>query len=53
MSILPASGIGDESTGFYNGDVEQSGRFFGTTGYIDHSFSTPTSQKKNDYSFLG
>ena len=46
MSLLPASSIGDESTGFYNGAVEQSGRFFGTTGYIDHLFSTPTSTQK-------
>ena len=27
MSLLPASSIGDESTGFYNGIVEQSARF--------------------------
>ena len=46
MSLLPASSIGDESTGFYNSAVEQSGRFFGTTGYIDHLFSTPTSTQK-------
>ena len=46
MSLVKANGAGDQSTGFYNGAVEQSGRFFGTTGYIDHQFSTPTSTQK-------
>jgi len=46
MSLLPASSIGDESTGFYNGDVEQSLRLWGTTGYLDHQFGTPTSTQK-------
>jgi hypothetical protein len=46
MSILPASSSGEVSTGFYNGDVEQSVRLFGTTAYFDKEFGTPTSQKK-------
>ena len=38
--------LANPSTGFYNGDVQQSGRFFGTTGYIDKEFGTPTSTQK-------
>ena len=38
--------LANPSTGFYNGDVQQSLRLFGTTGYLDHQFGTPTSQKK-------
>ena len=46
MSGNSAFWLANPSTGFYNGEVQQSGRFFGSTGYLDHEFSTPTSQKK-------
>ena len=46
MSGNSAFWLANPSTGFYNGEVQQSGRFYGSTGYIDHQFSTPTSQKK-------
>ena len=46
MSGNSAFWLANPSTGFYNGEVQQSGRFFGTTGYIDHQFSTPTSTQK-------
>tara|TARA_R100001163_G_scaffold61929_1_gene52284 strand:+ start:1274 stop:3793 length:2520 start_codon:yes stop_codon:yes gene_type:complete len=40
MSILPASGIGDESTGFYNGVAERSLRFNGSNHYLTRQSST-------------
>ena len=41
MSLLPASSIGDESTGFYNGVATQSLRF--DDGSSDHLTFTPSS----------
>ncbi len=42
--------LANPSTGFYNGDVEQSIRMFGTTGYLSRQFVTPTSQRKMIFS---
>ena len=50
MSNSSAFWLANPSTGFYNGDVQQSLRLFGTTGYLDHQFSTPTSQRKMIFS---
>ena len=35
MSILPASGIGDESTGFYTETINQSLRFDGSSSELN------------------
>ena len=40
MSILPASGIGDESTGFYNGVATRSLKFNGSNHYLTRQSST-------------
>ena len=41
MSLLPASSIGDESTGFYKGANEQSARFnSGSSANLTRTFST-------------
>ena len=45
MSILPASGIGDESTGFYNGVATQSLRFDdGSSNYLTRTPSSAGSR---------
>ena len=47
MSLLPASSIGDESTGFYPETVNQSLRFNeGDTPYLSRTFVTPSSTRK-------
>ena len=47
MSILPASGIGDESTGFYPETINQSLRFNKPdTPYLERTFVTPSSTRK-------
>ena len=47
MSILPASGIGDESTGFYPETIDQSLRFNKPdTPYLERTFVTPSSTRK-------
>ena len=40
MSILPASGIGDESTGFYNGVATRSLKFNGSNHYLTRQSAT-------------
>jgi len=43
MSLLPASSIGDESTGFYNGVVEQSLRLDGSAAYLMKTYGANAS----------
>ena len=49
MSILPASGIGDESTGFYNGVATQSLRT--TAGDANYFYYTPSAGDRMTGSF--
>ena len=46
MSILPASGIGDESTGFYPHEIDQSLRFDGSTSKFEKTPSSDGNRKK-------
>ena len=47
MSLLPASSIGDESTGFYNGVATQSLRFDrASSSYCIRQNSTATDSQK-------
>ena len=43
MSILPASGAGDESTGFYSVEIDQSLRLDGTSAHLSKTYSTTAS----------
>ena len=46
MSILPASGIGDESTGFYPYEIDQSLRFDGSTSKFEKTPSSDGNRKR-------
>lgn len=43
MSILPASGVGDETTGFYPVEIDQSLRLDGTSAHLSKTYSTTAS----------
>ena len=43
MSILPASGVGDVSTGFYPVQIDQSLRLDGTSAHLSKTYSTTAS----------
>ena len=43
MSILPASGVGDVSTGFYPVEIDQSLRLDGTSAHLSKTYSTTAS----------
>ena len=46
MSILPASGVGDVSTGFYPHEIDQSLRFDGSTSKLEKTPSSDGNRKK-------
>ena len=46
MSILPASGVGDVSTGFYPHEIDQSLRFDGSTSKFEKTPSSDGNRKK-------
>ena len=50
MSILPASGIGDESTGFYPVTIDQSLRFDGSSSYLTKTPSSDGNRRKWTFS---